>query len=728
MRFSWKWLLLFVFLSLGSNAYSQENRNIQELESLADKYVKEGKVLELSRCQAKLGFLYKEEGNFARAIEFYQKALQTNQKLGNRNGIKSICNNLGMIYSGNGDNDLALEYFDKSLKIDEDLGKKPDILSDLINIAQVKQNLKNYDESNQNLERASSIAQELGDLVSLKNCYFSLAENYERLGNLAKSKECAEIASSIRSHLQKNDLNQAETRTKLAESEVSLKNLEIISKEDKIKEINRQKELTSNLLSQQKELTAFKEREFESKESLQKAKQKSTYVIIASLGFILLMAFALLLFIVKQLRDKKKANALLEQNNKQITEQKREIEMHRDALTSQKKKITDSILYAQRIQNAVLPPISLLEKALPEHFILYRPKDIVSGDFYWMSEKEGFVVIAAVDCTGHGVPGAFMSMLGVAALNDIINKSAFNRHFRSLTASEILNQLREHIIQSLHQAGSESENKDGMDISLVIIDFQGMHLQFAGAHNPLYVIRNGELIQFPGDPMPIGVYKTSGKPFTNHELDLRENDLLYLFTDGYYDQFGGSKGIKMMSANFRNYLLEICHQPMLEQKRLLEEFYDTWKGKRDQMDDVTVIGFRFQPLYKISNAPQYKLWKEKRILIAEDVDLNFLLLVEALRPTKAKIFRVENGSDAVEYCRKNEIDLVFMDIHMPIMNGIDATKLIKEFKPDLPIVAQTAIGSKEDIEEIMNAGCCDYISKPIDLKAFFVIVRKYLLK
>jgi CheY-like chemotaxis protein len=326
------------------------------------------------------------------------------------------------------------------------------------------------------------------------------------------------------------------------------------------------------------------------------------------------------------------------------------------------------------------------------------------------------------------VPGAFMSMLGTAFLNDIINKITFNRHIRSLNAGDILNQLKSLVINSLHQSGHPTESKDGMDIAMVIIDFERKHLQFAGAHNPLYIIRDHKIIQMVGDSMPIGIYKASQESFTNQNFELEENDLLYLFSDGYYDLFGGPKGMKMLSATFRKYLLEVCDNPMDVQKQLLGEFFDRWRGNRDQMDDVTVVGFKFQSVYKISNAPQFKLWHDKRILIAEDVEINFMLLVEALKPTKAKIFRVENGRDAVEYCRNNDLDLVLMDIFMPIMDGIEATRQIKNFKPNLPVIAQTALGTQEDIEKIMNAGCDDYIQKPIDHKVFLSTIRKFLMK
>ena len=721
-------IAISVFLCLFSNIYSQEKQSIQSIENLASKYEKEGNNMEMARCQSKLGFLYKDENNLAKSTEYFLKAIKSNEILGNLNAIKTICVNVGMNYTETENYDQALIYFKKSLKINEKQGKKLELVADLLNIGQTLQNLKNYTESNQNLEKAVSIAQEFSDIKSLKTCYATLAENYDKLGNSGKSQEFFELASSIKTHMQKEELTKFETRTKQAENEVSIKESEIKSKDSKIQKISKEQQLTLDLLQKQKELVDLKSTEIKSKEKLHLAEQKNTLIIIGSLGMILFLLFIFFLFIAKQLRAKKKANILLQENNQKITEQKKEIEIQRDIANTQKKKITDSILYAQRIQNAILPPLSSIEKAIPDHFILYRPRDIVSGDFYWMTERENFVVLAVVDCTGHGVPGAFMSMLGVAFLNEIINKATFNRHFLSLSANDILNQLRKNVINSLHQSNQSTENKDGMDVSLIIIDYDKMQLQFAGAHNPLYIIRNGELTQYAGDPMPIGVYKNCEESFKNVVLPLVENDLIYLFTDGYYDQFGGEKNFKMLSANFRNYLLEIHNHSMDEQKRLLLEFYDKWKGKREQIDDVTIFGFKFQSQYKISNAPMYKLWRDKRILIAEDVEINFLLLVEALRPTKTQIFRVENGKDAVDFCTTNDVDLILMDIHMPVMNGIEATKLIKAIKPHLPIIAQTAVGSPQDIEEIMEAGCNDYIAKPIDLKLFLSIVRKYLIK
>jgi CheY-like chemotaxis protein len=345
-----------------------------------------------------------------------------------------------------------------------------------------------------------------------------------------------------------------------------------------------------------------------------------------------------------------------------------------------------------------------------------------------MIEKEGIAIITAVDCTGHGVPGAFMSMLGVSYLNEIVSKITFNRHIRSLHASEILNQLKENVITSLHQTGQFSETKDGMDIALCIIDFEHKNLQFAGAHNPLYLIRNGEFMQIDADRMPIGIYRNAPSSFTNHELALEKDDLLYIFSDGYHDQPGGPKGTKIFSTNFKKLLHDNHQKPLPEQKRLLEQYYDAWKGTREQVDDVLVIGFKFEPQIVFSTINNEFLWQDKKILIAEDVDFNYILLVEALKPTKAIVSRAVNGLDAIDYCKNNHTDLILMDIRMPVLDGIEATRQIRTFNQQIPIIAQTAHGEDGDMDMIKEAGCNDYITKPINLKTFLSVIRKHLIK
>jgi serine phosphatase RsbU (regulator of sigma subunit) len=242
-----------------------------------------------------------------------------------------------------------------------------------------------------------------------------------------------------------------------------------------------------------------------------------------------------------------------------------------------------------------------LESYLSEHFVLYKPKDIVSGDFYWISNIENKTIIAAVDCTGHGVPGAFMSMLGITLLNEIINKEYITH------PGVILRRLRKEVINSLQQKGERGEQKDGMDIALCTLDTENMKLQFAGANNPLYLIRksnletvgelrfelNGDdrLYEIKGDLMPIGIYDRM-ENFTSHEIDIYKGDSFYLFTDGFPDQFGGSDYKKFGYRPFREQLLKNHSITMPDQKIMLEEVLNEWMGINSQIDDILVIGFR----------------------------------------------------------------------------------------------------------------------------------------
>lgn len=253
----------------------------------------------------------------------------------------------------------------------------------------------------------------------------------------------------------------------------------------------------------------------------------------------------------------------------------------------QRKELTDSIKYASYIQSALLPSKELFEHLLPEHFIFFKPRDVVSGDFYWISKFKNNVIVVAADCTGHGVPGAFMSMLGISFLNEIVSKGCFN------SASSILNQLREMVMKSLHQTGDKKEQKDGMDITLCMLDFQNRQLQYAGANNPIYIIRNGSFIEIKGDRMPIGINIVEERSFTNHRLELQENDMIYLITDGYPDQFGGQNERKLKYKPFKDILLRIYSMQMHEQVFVLEEELYKWMGNVSQIDDILIVGFRY---------------------------------------------------------------------------------------------------------------------------------------
>ena len=322
-------------------------------------------------------------------------------------------------------------------------------------------------------------------------------------------------------------------------------------------------------------------------EAIEKQKLVLYFVILA----LLLVSF-LGYYIYRGYKIKKEANLKLEEKNKTISLQKDEIEKQRDLAAAQrdqigyqKRHIEDSIMYAKRIQTALMPSLELFSDKL-EHFVLYKPLAIVSGDFYWVSTQSNPQVIISADCTGHGVPGAFMSMLGVTLLNEIVN----SKHI--LMPDQIIENLRQGIIKSLKQVADEDSIKDGMDIAVCVVDFDKNILWYAGANNPLYLVRGGELTHYRADKMPVAIHYKM-EPFTLHKIEIQKGDAFYIFSDGYADQFGGPRQKKFMSVQLRETLVKMDGLPMLQQGERMNEIFEEWRGGGPQIDDVTLIGVRY---------------------------------------------------------------------------------------------------------------------------------------
>ena len=269
---------------------------------------------------------------------------------------------------------------------------------------------------------------------------------------------------------------------------------------------------------------------------------------------------------------------VIRQKTREVVKQKKLVEEKNEA-------ITDSIRYAQHIQKAMLPSVHLLEDTLEDYFILFKPRDIVSGDFYWFRNIGDYTVIVAADCTGHGVPGAFVSMLGMAFLNEITST------LNDISASDVLNKLRDQVIKSLRQEEKESMSREGMDLALYVIDKQNMKIEFAGANNPLVIVRNGEVIHIKGDRMPIGHYPRM-RDFQRQVFEIQNGDMLYTFSDGYQDQFGGEKLTKFKIKRLKELFAEISNKPIAEQKQILDYTITSWMGDEPQLDDILVMGIR----------------------------------------------------------------------------------------------------------------------------------------
>lgn len=601
---------------LGKFKDAEEN-NLKSLE-LANSL---GEKKQQAYVYNKLGVIYKQQGNTQKALEYYQKSLSIYEELKIPKQIGMAICNIGNIYYYYGiDYDKALEYYNKGLENFEKAGSKNNVAIVLNTMALVYKEKKNYPKAeeyfhkseklfnelqvpsglalvkkglgNINLEEkkydkalkynleALTIYKSIGDQLSYVGVLMKLGEVYAGLNNTSKAlsyyKEALTITKKLNFKREAMDANRniAELyalQTDFRNAYNYLKNYSTLK--DSI--------LSDDYLKQIQDLSVKYETDKKDKEiQLQKETNKRQKFVIIGVAFIAFVVLMFLVFIYKLFRDKKKANILLAEQNDEIKKQ-------RDQIFQQKKEITDSIHYASRIQRAVLPSHKIIEDYGLQHFILFKPRDIVSGDFYWMNHKENKLIVAAADCTGHGVPGAFMSMLGMALLNEIVAKTEV------ITAAEILNQLRLQVIKSLHQSGKQEETKDGMDISLCVIDRDNNRIDFAGAFNPMYLVRNGEIIETGADRMPVGFHDKIDVPFTNHEITFMKGDTIYIFSDGYVDQFGGDNGKKFMAKRFKTLLLGMNEQPMEKQRDILDQTILEWRGDLDQIDDVMVLGVKF---------------------------------------------------------------------------------------------------------------------------------------
>ena len=723
--------ILIIILGFGftfaQNVDPEVLNKISVYKAEVEKYKASNNTILQASSLNKIAYLYWDNRIYDEAVIYFKESLEINKLNKNLNGVKSIYYNIGLIYSDIENYQLALSNFEDGLKIARQLNQKNDIYSGLVNKASSLKNLGQYSQAISVLNEALNYAKEFNNLKLIRTCYGMLAENYELEGDSKNTMKYFDLFVSVDKHIKLEEINKIEERSK--EIVQNAQNDKVKS-EQALSEKSNELEETQQTLRKTEEITKQQELELDVKELTIREKEaelKNEKLIRYGITFIFIVILFFSILIYRQFKEKKKANTKLEEQNEQIKKQKTEIESQRDLAHQQNKDITDSIEYAKRIQTALLPPMNFIRRNLPEHFILFKPRDIVSGDFYWMMKKDDKIIIAAADCTGHGVPGAFMSMLGTAFLNEIVTKITENKHIYSLQANEILNQLRNYIIESLHQTGAPNESKDGIDIALCIIDAKKHKLQFAGAHNSLYIIKNNELQVIKGDRMPVSIHQNSHKSFTNHEIDIKENDIIYLFSDGFVDQIGGQKERKFMSRSFRELLLQIHHKSMEVQHQLLDKAFEDWRGNNSQLDDILVIGIKLEVAEKVKSTKEKYDWSDKVILIAEDTEINYIFLVEALKPTHAQILRAKDGKEAIQICKETDkIDLILMDINMPKLNGFESTRQIKQTKPDIPIIAQTALNVEDAKEKAEKVGCDDYILKPIRLKNFLSKLDSFL--
>ena len=389
----------------------------------------------------------------------------------------------------------------------------------------------------------------------------------------AKEREISELLLSIIE--QQKILSTLEKEVASTEKELNktLKEIAQSSEELEIQEL-RLEALQRNISQQQTVLHEQAHQIQEQNKTLRVQFQtiEQQHAVIITFIILLVLILALTYIIYRQFKKTKQYNI--------------ELAKQRDTIAEQNKHITDSIMYASRIQHAILPPQEIIANNVPEHFILFKPRDIVSGDYYWMTQIDDTIIVTAADCTGHGVPGAFMSLLGITFLNEIVHEQ------RITSPHTILNELRQRIKDSLNKGNTGESYKDGMDMAVCLINKSNYKLSYAGAYNSLYLIRNKKLTEIKADKMPVGLSDKMDVPFQLHNWQLEKGDSFYMFSDGYADQFGGPRNKKFMSKSFKKLLVSIEHHDMTNQKEILNNTINDWMGTNEQVDDILIIGIR----------------------------------------------------------------------------------------------------------------------------------------
>jgi serine phosphatase RsbU (regulator of sigma subunit) len=519
----------------------------------------------IAPCLSNIGNMYRELKDYSKALDFHFRGLKMSEELGDKLNIANEFNNIGIVYDKLPDYPKALDYHLKSLKLMEEMNNKRGIANSLGNISEVYMNQKQYQAAFPYVTKAIQLCRELGDLSGEREWQLCIFEYYRGTNNPVKALENYE-----RYILLKDSLFKGETKKQITR-----------------KEMNYEFEKKEGLARAAQDIKDAHEKD---------EKQKQRVILYAVLGGLLLVIIsAFFLYnrfritqrqksvIEKQKHLVDQKNGELNQQNEEIVAQRDEIEHQKHLIEEHQKEMIDSITYAKRIQDAILPPIELIKERLPKSFVLFKPKDIVAGDFYWMEQIDETVLIAAADCTGHGVPGAMVSVVCSNALNRAV------KEFHLSDTGAILDKVTDLVLETFEK--SAADVKDGMDISLLSINKATREIHWSGANNPLWYFSKTELREITADKQPIGK-SDHRKLFTTHTINYEEEMTFYLFTDGFADQFGGPKGKKYKYKPFQESLSATLNLEPEEQQIALNTAFENWKGSLEQVDDVCLIGIR----------------------------------------------------------------------------------------------------------------------------------------
>lgn len=498
---------------------------------------------EISSIYNNIGIQYSKKGDWVSGLDYFRKAVAHEQRIGNIAGIGNAYNNIGIYFTTKQQYDSAFYYLMKGRGLRERTNNRLGVAGSCNNLALLYYKLEKPDLALKYADTSLKIARELNNYVQQNEVLQTFFSIYYDMHDYKKALDYFIEHDRLRTKMDKESNSR-----KLSEIQSSIE-LEM-----------KQNEITKRDLE-------LKNSEAESK--------KRFYLLLLSM-MIIATSGLFIWYILKVNRKVKAANQIISQQKLKTERQKKIIEeKHKD--------ITDSIYYAQKIQESLIIPESQLKKSIPDSFVLYRPRDIVSGDFYWFAEKSGCRILAVADCTGHGVPGAFMSLIGISSLNQIVIE-------RGITSPAlILELLREQVIKSFNQADEESHRRDGMDIGIIKIEED--KVTFAGANNPCLLMRENDISVFSADKQPVG-YHEHATSFNETEIRTQKGDTLYLFSDGIVDQFGGEKGKKLKIRFFKEWLLEASNMKMEEQKKFIESKLIKWKKGFDQTDDILVAGIK----------------------------------------------------------------------------------------------------------------------------------------
>ncbi|MCW3084673.1 MAG: protein serine/threonine phosphatase [Bacteroidetes bacterium] len=532
-----------------SNVYNMMGiiySNQDEHEMSLKYFMKVAKLAEQTKSMRRLaiaynniGISYKDLKRYPDAQKYYQKAYTIFDSLHFTRGIGSLSSNLGIINHILGDDEKALMYDERSIAAFREVHDTASESGIMANIGEIYNDEKQYQKALVYYQKAIKISEKYKTTEFKMNAFDGLSKVYANLGDYKQAYYYNKRYLALKDSLHDEEgMRQVQEMEKRLDNEKQEKEIEILKQKEEIQSLNARS---------------------------QSEKLKRSSIIIYSVAGILLMVLLMSVFIYRAYRQIRRTNV---------------------ELAEKKKEIQDSINYAKNIQQAMLPEVDIMGRHFSEGFGLYLPKDVVSGDFYWFNESNGSVYFAVADCTGHGVPGAFMSMIGI----DKLNQSLIDKKIED--PSEILSALNISIKKALKQRDDSAASKDGMDIALCSFNKQTMQLQYAGANRPLWLLRGNEIIEYKPTKASIAGFTDNAQVFAGQNIQLQKGDIVYLFSDGFADQFGGTHKKKYMTKQLKQKLIDIHELPMTQQEAHLEKAFNDWKGNLEQVDDVMLLGIK----------------------------------------------------------------------------------------------------------------------------------------